>query len=97
MEKNTALQKLRLSKEAAASFGITKIGLFGSTVRNEEKTHSDVDILVDFADGKETFANFFSVCDLLEKNFGETKVDVVTIKGLSPFIEERVLKEVEYV
>lgn len=97
MNKTTAILKLKMSKEAAASFGVSKIGLFGSTVRQDENENSDVDVLIDFADGKETFANFISICDLLEKNFAGTKVDVVTMKGLSPFIERQILREVEYV
>ena len=38
--------------------------------------------------------DYLSVCDLLEKRFEHTKVDVVTIKGLSPFVGETILKEV---
>lgn len=97
MNKNIAIKRLSVSKEAAAVFGISKMGLFGSTVRRENTPQSDVDILIDFAEGKETFHNFMSVCDLLEKNFGDTKVDVVTMKGLSPFIGKQILSEVEYV
>lgn len=97
MRKEVALQRLSQTKSAASLFGITKMGLFGSTVRSEAAPKSDVDVLIDFAEGKETFANFISVCDLLEKNFNGTKVDVVTLKGLSPFVEKQILGEVEYV
>lgn len=86
-----------MSKEAASLFGISKMGLFGSTVRRENTSQSDVDILIDFHDGKETFSNFMSVCELLEKSFGDTKVDVVTLKGLSPYIGKQILSKVEYV
>lgn len=97
MNKDIAIKRLLLSKEAASLFGISKMGLFGSTVRGDNTPSSDVDILIDFMEGKETFSNFMSVCDLLEKNFGDTKVDVVTMKGLSPFVGKQILSEVEYV
>ncbi len=47
--------------------GISKIGLFGSYSRQEQKKGSDIDILVDFQQDKETFDNFMAVCDLLDK------------------------------
>ena len=36
-------------------------------------------------------------CSILQKAFGKTKLDVVTKKGLSPYIGETILKEAEYV
>lgn len=36
-------------------------------------------------------------CEVLERLFDRLKVDIVTRKGLSPFISQQVLKEVEYV
>jgi len=97
MEKTTAISKLQASRSVIASLGVSKIGLFGSTVRGMGRLDSDVDILIDFAEGNETFRNFVSVCDVLEKTFDGVKVDVVTLKGLSPFVGKQILNEVEYV
>ncbi len=77
--------------------GISKIGLFGSYSRQEQKKESDIDILVDFQQDRETFDNFMAVCDLLEKIFKGYKVEVVTTGGLSPYIGPHILNEVEYV
>ncbi|MFZ4633377.1 MAG: nucleotidyltransferase family protein [Saprospiraceae bacterium] len=77
--------------------GISKIGLFGSYSRQEQKTGSDIDILVDFQQDKETFDNFMAVCDLLDKIFKGYKVEVVTAGGLSPYIGPHILNAVEYV
>jgi predicted nucleotidyltransferase len=38
-----------------------------------------------------------SACQILEDNFKHYKLDVVTLKGLSPYIGKSILKEVEYV
>ena len=36
-------------------------------------------------------------CNILQNAFGKVKLDVVTKKGLSPYIGEAILNEVEYV
>lgn len=78
-------------------YGISKIGLFGSYSKQEQKEESDIDILVDFQEDKETFDNFMAICDLLDNIFKGYKVEVVTIGGLSPYIGPHILKDVEYV
>ncbi|WP_394339952.1 nucleotidyltransferase family protein [Methanoculleus sp. UBA303] len=36
-------------------YGVARIGIFGSVARNEETPASDIDILVEFQEGEETF------------------------------------------
>ena len=56
MNKKTVLNKLSLLKEKLSSqYGVDKIGLFGSVIRGENRKNSDIDILVDFQEGKETY------------------------------------------
>lgn len=98
MKKDTVLKKLALLKGTLSSqYGVSKIGLFGSTVREENQKNSDIDILIDFQEGKETYQNFLSACEALESFFHKYKLDIVTLKGLSPFISKHILNEVEYV
>jgi len=80
-----------------ASYGVNRIGLFGSYARNEQHPQSDIDILVDFEPEKETFNNFMNLCDYLEELFADEKIEVVTINGLSPYIGKYILEEVHYV
>ena len=77
--------------------GVCQLGLFGSTVRGENTPKSDIDILIDFSEGQETYHNFMDACSILQDAFGKTKLDVVTKKGLSPYIGKTILNEVEYV
>lgn len=77
--------------------GISRIGLFGSFARQEERPGSDIDILIDFQPEKETFDNLMAICDLLDNLFKGYKVEVVTSGGLSPYIGPHILKNVEYV
>ena len=97
MKKQTVLRKLAELKAPLLQFGVTKLGLFGSTVRGENKPGSDIDVLIDFQPEKETFQNFMSVCDMLENIFIRQKLDIESIKGLSPYVGQQILKEVEYV
>lgn len=97
IQKTEILNKLRISKADLNKFGVVRIGLFGSFIRGESKNESDLDILIDFSTELETFENYMNTCTLLENIFKGYKLDIVTEKGLSPFIGPYILKEVEYV
>jgi predicted nucleotidyltransferase len=91
------LSVLRRKKKEFSKFGIIKIGLFCSYVRNEQSPKSHIDVLIDFDPEKENFDNFMAVCDMFEKIFKGEKIEIVTKNGLSPFIGPTILKEVFYV
>lgn len=75
-------------------FGVVKIGgAFGSTARGEERLDSDVDILVELSPDRLTFRNFTALADFLEELYGR-KVDLVTVGGLDPLIQQDVENEV---
>jgi predicted nucleotidyltransferase len=97
MNKKTVLKRLSSLKAPLLAVGVTQLGLFGSTVRGENTPKSDIDILIDFNSGQETFLNFMDACNILQNAFGKIKIDVVTKKGLSPYIGKTILSEVEYV
>ena len=78
-------------REIKEKYGVRRIGVFGSYVRGEQGEKSDIDILVEF--DKPTFDNFINLSLYLEELFGR-KVDLVTIKGLSPYISPIIEKEV---
>jgi predicted nucleotidyltransferase len=97
LSKREILSTLGGLKISLAGCGVSRVGLFGSSVRGEAGNDSDIDILVDFESDKETYHNFMAACDLLEQGLQGHKVDVVTMKGLSPFIGPHILNEVVYV
>ncbi len=76
------------------SFGVKRLGLFGSFVRNEPKPESDVDLLVEFIPEQKTFSNFMNLGFFLEELFGR-KVDLLTPESLSPYLGPFILKEAE--
>ena len=96
-DKEYILSALKAKRAEFLAIGIREVGLFGSYVRNEQTSNSDIDILVDFEPDKETFDNYMAVYELLENLFKNLKVEVVTKNGLSPYIGPKILNEVQYV
>jgi uncharacterized protein len=70
------------STEIRERFGVKRLAVFGSTVRDEAREDSDVDVMVSFQ-GRATFAAFmdlkFFLEDLLHRN-----VDLVTDDAIRP-------------
>jgi predicted nucleotidyltransferase len=95
--KNYILATLKSSKSEFSKLGVSNIGLFGSYIRNEQTSESDIDILIDFEPGKETFDNFMLAYDLFENLFKNEKIEVVTRNGLSQYIGPKILNDVQYV
>lgn len=81
--------------EIKKRFGIATIGLFGSFVRGEERPESDVDVLVTFRKGQETFDNYMDCKFYLEDLFG-CKVDLVIKGAIKKRLKPYILKEVVY-
>ena len=86
------IETLRKHEKAIkARYSVKRIGLFGSHARGEQKETSDIDILVEFE--KPTYDNFIELIFFLEELTGKD-VDLVTSKGLSPYLSSGVKKEV---
>lgn len=96
MDKLKALELLVQSKPfLARRYGVTRLALFGSTVRNEARPDSDVDILVSF-DGPATSQRYFGVQFYLEDLLG-CQIDLVTEKALRPELRPYIEREAMYV
>lgn len=95
--KDYIISKLKTHKSELSKFGIRNVGLFGSYLRNEQSTDSDIDLLIDFEPNMESFDNYMAVYDIFERLFKNERVEVVTTNGLSPHIGPKILKEVQYV
>ena len=73
--------------------GVRKLCLFGSAARGEMGTGSDLDLLVEFdPDARVGVIQFEALSEELEMLAGH-KVDLVTPRGLKPWIRPHVLKE----
>jgi len=78
------------------AFGVQRLGLFGSCVRDEATPESDVDLYVEFSPGQKTLRNLVGLSRSLEQLLGR-KVELVTPEALNPFIGKYILQEVQYV
>ncbi len=94
--KEHILSLIEAHQNQIRQLGIRKLGLFGSFVRQQQNSDSDIDILVEFESGQKTFDNFMQTALLLEALFGR-RVELVTPEALSPYIGPHILREVEYV
>ncbi len=92
MKRQHAIKLLTQCKqELKKRFGVSKLLLFGSTVRDTATAASDVDILVAF-DGPTNSKRYFGLLFYLE-DLLECTVDLVTEKALRPELRPFVEKE----
>ena|SRR5215211_57534 len=75
----------------AAAHGARNVRVFGSVPRGEASGGSDLDLLVDMAEGRSLF-DLVALSDELEAALG-VDVDVVTEGSLSPYLRDRILAE----
>ena len=81
-----------LKPELKRRYKVREIGLFGSWVRAEQHTTSDIDILVEFEEEADLF-DWIGLTLYLEENLGYP-VDVVPRKALRPELQPAVLEQV---
>ena len=96
MGKKEIIEIIRSSKlELELRYGVQRLGLFGSYVREKQSKKSDIDILVKFNRDIDLF-EFVDLREYLENQLN-SKVDLVMESALKPNLGKRILAEVEYV
>jgi len=94
--KKQIIELLKQNDQKIKSFGVSKIGLFGSFVKNIQNKNSDIDLIVEFEEGEKSYSKFINLAFFLEELLGR-KVDLLTDKSLSPHLGHYILNETEYV
>lgn len=79
--------------EIKEKYSVSYLGIFGSYVRGEQTSDSDLDILVEFVEKPGLF-EYIELEDYLSDLLG-VKVDLVMKSALKPNIGKRILNEVE--
>lgn len=80
-------------RETLRAEGADYIAVFGSYVRDEETSESDIDVLVRFGEPK-SLLDVIRIERELSDELG-IQVDLVTEQSLSPYIADRVQDELE--
>ena len=90
--------KIQIPREEIEAFckknHIRKLAFFGSVLREDFGPNSDVDVLVEFEQGKTPGLAFFSMQNELSKIL-DRKVDLNTPGFLSKYFREQVIREAE--
>jgi predicted nucleotidyltransferase len=75
--------------------GANYIALFGSVVKGKATSKSDVDVLVEFSERKSLLDVVGIEIELSEKT--GKKVDLLTPKAISPYLIDRIKKELKVI
>ncbi len=96
MRKDEVLRFFEAHKqEIIERFGVKHLALFGSTVRDEARDDSDIDVLVEF-EGGETYRNYFDLQFYLEDQLHHP-IDLVCMDAVRPQLKPYIEKEAIYV
>lgn len=74
-----------------AAHGVKRVSIFGSYARGEQNPESDLDIVVEFS-GRKSLLDVVGIEQELSDALG-IKVDLLTEKSISPYLIDRVKKE----
>ena len=94
LTRELTMERLVASEPEIRALGVERLALFGSVLRGDARSDSDVDFLVQFSPGAKTFEHFLALSDLLEERLGR-HVELVTREALSPFLGPRILAEAQ--
>lgn len=88
------LRLMRENTERIRSFGVARLGLFGSGATGALREDSDLDFVVDFS--HKTFDNYMDLKAFLEELFGR-RVDLVVADAVKPRLREQIIDEAVHV
>lgn len=92
MKREDVLAILARESDSYARFGVKSLALFGLVARDEARSDSDVDILVEF-EGVPNFAQYMDLKFLLEDALGR-HLDLVERQTLHPLVRPNIKSEV---
>jgi predicted nucleotidyltransferase len=91
VDRDKIIETFRKHVAEIRGHGVSRLALFGSCVRGEDRADSDVDVLVEF-DKPVSIFKFLDVKEYLETLLGR-RVDLVMRGALKPQLRDRILAE----
>lgn len=92
--RDDVLKLLEANRERIRSYGVQRIGLFGSCARGQNRAESDLDFVVDFHE--KSFDAYMGLKEFLETLFG-CPVDLVISDAIKPRLRTAILQEAIHV
>lgn len=97
MTRATVLATLKQLEPRMRAQGVAGLYLYGSHARDEARPDSDIDILVDFEEGRdESFSEYMATYQLLADGFPGTEIGFGTRENIvpryRPFIESSAVR-----
>lgn len=89
------IDSLKKNSQLLHDYHVRRIGIFGSYAKGSAADGSDIDILVDFSEAI-TLPQYVHLSDTLTELLA-TKADIVPLKGIKPYLKDRILSEVVWV
>ncbi|HET8676476.1 MAG TPA: nucleotidyltransferase family protein [Blastocatellia bacterium] len=93
MNRDEILRRLEENREAIRSYGVRRLGLFGSFAREEATESSDLDFVVEFE--KKSFDAYMDLKEFLEELF-KCRIDLVLADAIKPRLQATILGEAVY-
>jgi predicted nucleotidyltransferase len=88
---------LRDDKSALhSSYGVTRIGIFGSFAQGRQTISSDIDMVVEFEKDKKNIHNFLQLKRFMEKKLSR-KIDLGFEQALKPAVRDKIKGKIIYV
>jgi len=94
--KQELIEAIHANEEKILSFGVKRLGLFGSFVREEQNEKSDIDLFVEFKKKYLKLKNLVGLGYYVQDISGR-KVEIITPGSLSKYFGHRILNETEYI
>jgi uncharacterized protein len=96
MNAQTAIAILRRHETALRARGVAHAAIFGSVARGDNRSDSDVDVLVEFTPGAEgTIFDYVRFKEYVASLFDEP-VDVIDRAGLKPHLRGPATRDAKY-
>jgi predicted nucleotidyltransferase len=91
------IQLLQVNKSSLySSYGVTRIGIFGSFAQGRQTISSDIDMVVEFEKDKKNIHNFLQLKRFMEKKLSR-KIDLGFEHALKPAVRDRIKGKIIYV
>lgn len=77
-------------------FGVTRMGIFGSFVREDQTSLSDIDMVVEIEKNRKNIHSFLEIKRFLEKELAR-EIDLGFEHSLKPIVREKIKGQIIYV